>query len=142
MPVTLIIGARTHNVSPGDVPAYLRHHGLTELISVGSRVCVEAGLMLGEQTWVLTYPEIESEEYALYFLWDENEEANTRVIRWVAKWQDVLGGTVMAPRWTDVSTRCVLRGYDPAKLRRWLYDWMVENFADDRIARLTRDFVS
>lgn len=142
MSITILVASRTHNVSPGDVPAYLGHLGLSDVLPVGTPRCVEAGLMLGEQTWMLIHPTVENLEYALYFIWDENLEANTRVMRWVNRWANVLGGMVMAPRWTDVSTTCIIRGYDPAKLKQWLYEWQIENWDDTRVDRLVRDFVS
>lgn len=140
MPITVIIATRSHNVSPGDMPAYLRHLGLTDLVPVDSHIHVEAGAMHGEQTWVINYPELENDDNLLFFLWDEPERADLKVLRWVSKWQAVVGGNVLGVRWTDVSSVCRIRDYEPARMHQWLYDWMVENFADDRIARLTRDF--
>jgi hypothetical protein len=142
MSITVIIATRSHNVSPGDMPAYLRHLGLTDRIPLDSHIRVEAGAMHGEQTWLIDYPELENDEHMLFFVWDEPEPADIKVLRWVAKWQAVVSGHVLGPRWTDVSTTCMIQGYDPAKLHQWLYDWMVENFLDDRVARLTRDIVS
>jgi hypothetical protein len=141
MPTTFVIGVRTHNVTPEDLPGFARTFDLEDRIPHEAPVNVFAGYILGEQTWVISFPTVHVDIDTLHFIWDENLEDQAHTMRWVAHWQELFGGVCTGYQWSGTRSHTTLVGYNTIRLLHQMVQWKIESGAEDRAERLPWDLI-